>query len=513
MQSSTILCYQCYAELVVKQKPDFPPVSNEWLHSASMLSDIEVAQTSLLMQDVQREIDRYDEEIDRLSITLEKLKVTRDSLQNHKDRYSLVCAPVRKLPLEILTEIFERCCEDGGLLIYRFGDEGAVATPALSLSQTCSYWREVLLSQPKLWSKLYINLIMGDRTRIKSLVDLYLTRSEGGPGLNLDISARTRGGNLLVTLGFAAWSIFISLLEASGRWLEASFYIRWDLYLAMKVDSLGLDCDNLQSLSLKWQSDYHPTITPPFFRALVDTPSLRSLTLQSFCPDFPFAYQNLQKFESRFFVLSDLSSFLAAYPEIEDMVVDIDHDPDPDLEETPDSGDLGVPRVIFGNIRSLRYHTVHPEFIYKVIPNFTFPALTMLDLHCFWATEWQHAMTESLKTMLQSLGRQLNTLKLRGRLVENDQELINVLSLAPAVRAFTLDPWRCYQNILTDKFFRDLSFAPLQPDTSSDSVAKDIILPQLETIGDFPFRIRRRFSWTFQQKSCATKCQGDHFYD
>ncbi|KDQ51307.1 hypothetical protein JAAARDRAFT_185059, partial [Jaapia argillacea MUCL 33604] len=63
--------------------------------------------------------------------------------------YRSVFAPVRRLPMEILTEIFVHCLPDPSA----FGYPEARRT----LMHVCSSWRELVCSTPRLWSTILVN--------------------------------------------------------------------------------------------------------------------------------------------------------------------------------------------------------------------------------------------------------------------------------------------------------------------------------------------------------------------
>lgn len=131
---------------------------------------------------------RLDAEISRL---LEERLAERQSLSAHK----VLMAPVRRLPLELLSEIFVSLClilhvvneyslRRGWIKLRCLGTHDFVLpntrqAPIL-LTQVCKAWRTVALSTPKLWSSINLGLFSikhKSRPYIPSLMDNWLNRS------------------------------------------------------------------------------------------------------------------------------------------------------------------------------------------------------------------------------------------------------------------------------------------------------------------------------------------------
>lgn len=67
-------------------------------------------------------------------------------------KHTNFCAPVNKLPVEVLRMIFSMCTFAAPALGDRQGN--GVGHPSLIISHTCSYWRAVSLDFPALWSRV-----------------------------------------------------------------------------------------------------------------------------------------------------------------------------------------------------------------------------------------------------------------------------------------------------------------------------------------------------------------------
>ncbi|RDB16885.1 hypothetical protein Hypma_002526 [Hypsizygus marmoreus] len=116
-----------------------------------------------LIADTERYIALLDAEIDCIQPTLYRL---RNQRQNHIDllrRYRTVVAPHRKLPVEMLQEIFIMCSLDA--LRTRIMLDRAPWT----LARVCSKWRHVALATPTLWSNIQVPHIYDTISALKSV--------------------------------------------------------------------------------------------------------------------------------------------------------------------------------------------------------------------------------------------------------------------------------------------------------------------------------------------------------
>lgn len=79
-------------------------------------------------------IEEINHELERLSESLKRLDALKRSLEYSQDVRRALVAPVRRLPTEILSEIFKACCGD---TIYIAIERCA----PLELSSVCKVWR------------------------------------------------------------------------------------------------------------------------------------------------------------------------------------------------------------------------------------------------------------------------------------------------------------------------------------------------------------------------------------
>ncbi|KAL1744055.1 hypothetical protein HDZ31DRAFT_22030, partial [Schizophyllum fasciatum] len=114
--------------------------------------------TKLQAMQFSRRIDAGAADVDELSAKIEHAQAAvndlirqRDQRQAEVDLHRAVVAPVRILPTEVLSYIFELCMENTP------SKPNATQAPLL-LCRICSRWREVALGTPALWCNLHISV-------------------------------------------------------------------------------------------------------------------------------------------------------------------------------------------------------------------------------------------------------------------------------------------------------------------------------------------------------------------
>ncbi|KAJ6573537.1 hypothetical protein DFH09DRAFT_1152060 [Mycena vulgaris] len=112
--------------------------------------DEEIVEIQSLLVEPTTRLKHLDDEITELRTALDKLVDERDKLGAYVDAHRALISPVRRLPLDIIQEVFIAC-----LPTHRNCVMSAVEAPVL-LGRICSSWRAISLSTPRLWSRLHI---------------------------------------------------------------------------------------------------------------------------------------------------------------------------------------------------------------------------------------------------------------------------------------------------------------------------------------------------------------------
>ncbi|KAF8164492.1 hypothetical protein K438DRAFT_1506312, partial [Mycena galopus ATCC 62051] len=98
-----------------------------------------------LLADPTEELARIDAEIDGMDIIIRRLRAERALLQTTIDAHRALISPMRRVPDDVLREIFFACLPD---------THNALIDPAeapILLERICKHWRVVSHSTPMLW--------------------------------------------------------------------------------------------------------------------------------------------------------------------------------------------------------------------------------------------------------------------------------------------------------------------------------------------------------------------------
>lgn len=167
---------------------------------------------------VQGSVQYADEQIRAINAEIGKLTLKRDQLQQFRDVHTALMAPIRRLPDELLSVIFELCSPQP------VSDPASNFSPLcpplpsqapLLLAQICREWRRVAVSTARLWSSIVSEL---GSTPQESLASTWLLRSASCP-LRISLASSDFGSGL----GYDADDH--PLLQHSRRWQEADFSI------------------------------------------------------------------------------------------------------------------------------------------------------------------------------------------------------------------------------------------------------------------------------------------------
>ncbi|KAJ6573492.1 hypothetical protein DFH09DRAFT_1312197 [Mycena vulgaris] len=112
--------------------------------------DEEIIEIQSLLVEPALRLKCLDDEITELQKAVEKLRDERDELGAYVDAHRALISPARRLPLDIIQEIFITCIPTDRNCVM-----SAIEAPVL-LGRICSSWRTISLSTPRLWSSLHI---------------------------------------------------------------------------------------------------------------------------------------------------------------------------------------------------------------------------------------------------------------------------------------------------------------------------------------------------------------------
>ncbi|KAJ7617595.1 hypothetical protein DFH06DRAFT_1364225 [Mycena polygramma] len=119
------------------------------------------------------DLARYDTEIDRVQQMLARLTSERAELQEYSLGYSSAFAPVRRLPTEIVAEIFASSAPDPLPVLFCDPSQGipsgtnsrVAQRHLINLSQVCFGWHGIVMGTPSLWANIEVDLTLDPSAR------------------------------------------------------------------------------------------------------------------------------------------------------------------------------------------------------------------------------------------------------------------------------------------------------------------------------------------------------------
>ncbi|KZP03331.1 hypothetical protein FIBSPDRAFT_769095, partial [Athelia psychrophila] len=114
------------------------------------------------------DLPNLDNEIGRVEKILEGLRQSRVALQKLSDSHQNILHPIRRLPVEILGEIFIQV-------------QIALGSRSIVPTRVCRYWRAVAIATSQLWNHLKISYYSRSVVGNTEMVPIWLERSGGQP--------------------------------------------------------------------------------------------------------------------------------------------------------------------------------------------------------------------------------------------------------------------------------------------------------------------------------------------
>ncbi|KAJ7628243.1 hypothetical protein DFH06DRAFT_1102793 [Mycena polygramma] len=400
------------------------------------------------------ELERYDTEIQRVQDILSGVTAKRAAFAAHVEACRSVYSPVRRLPVELLAEIFEICSATQKNLSSLNPTtptrelERLAKHHLLQLSQVSATWRKVALGTPRLWASIVLNTTLwvvsaAPMAKAISLLASALERSAAHP-LTLGLTFSGRDPN--------AFAVMQLLSQHAHRWKHIDIHAPGDSaqYLAPVTGHLPLlETASLQTY-LKWMDVFQLA------------PALRQVTvhgLHQYVPKLPwaqirdFSYVGLKGLPSppaplsiaqslaigaTFRFNADVLNLNARWPSVNSNIGYLD------LELGINAGDLLSKRVLGQIFESL---TLPHLRRFRLTPR--------EDTLPFWNPEQFSALAvrSSFHTRLTSL---------HIRVIITDTELLHTLSELPCLKALTVSERKSRPDhvSLTEAFIQGITWNP-----------------------------------------------------
>ncbi|KAK1233295.1 hypothetical protein PQX77_003548 [Marasmius sp. AFHP31] len=247
---------------------------------------------SQFLLDTETELKECRAEINRLKTSIYLLENKKSNLEDRLKQCRSLLSPIHRLPTETLADIFVYACEGNKLT-------PSSSLAVILLSTICGRWRNVVLTTPRLWSFLEIDLGTWKEKadHLVSSITLFMERSKACP---LDITcafpADESGTNEWIA------SVFDAMSRSCARWRSVSFSLPAHITLPnhLFLNLRGQDFPLLQYLQIRQKSESKadgPVTNPDIFSGVFDVAtSLRTLDVEtSFMSDIRLPHHQITR--------------------------------------------------------------------------------------------------------------------------------------------------------------------------------------------------------------------------
>ncbi|PPQ87236.1 hypothetical protein CVT25_004087 [Psilocybe cyanescens] len=240
------------------------------LHSNEDPSKRTIFEIKEILQEPSRVLLANELELQRLEQAILALKKDQERIHDFIKPYNTILAPIRRMPADILHEIFYHC-----LSSHRFPIMDASEAPLL-LTHICSSWRSIALSSPRLWAKVVISLLTPphtDPTSLNSTEELLIQKYERAVALRSEVIETwlDRSGDCPLSIsimcpysvngGGDEWMtrMLDSIVSCAQRWHSAELVVPYLIYskieasISEKVERLPV----LRRFKLKLQVPFN----------------------------------------------------------------------------------------------------------------------------------------------------------------------------------------------------------------------------------------------------------------
>ena len=273
------------ADILIKSLKMQTPFADR-LHTNYVPLDPEIKQIHRIISRPLEEISRLDGKIAYLQSMLDDLHGERDLLSIFVDAHRALLSGIRRLPRELLQEIFTYCLPSS-----RRASSSIISceeAPIL-LGRICSSWRQIVMSTPQLWSSIHVSL-PGSTNRVRVLqrvkaVERLLELSGTCP-LSISFSC---SGNSISAVEEAASSLFQVLSPSSQRWETLNLILPPFLFSKFFMTFTEADFPLLNSIRLAPGLCMVRSGLLKSCGAMFRAPSLRSLSVSKLDISLSFA--------------------------------------------------------------------------------------------------------------------------------------------------------------------------------------------------------------------------------
>ena len=219
---------------------DFPVIRGNLLHTNQPPRQDESVVLDEALSHATHNLEHMEAFLDALNTTARRVTSARNELLRRKDTTRPVLHPQRRIPNDVLLEIFQHCVDSASSRNYF-----SLNVAPWVLTHVCSRWRTLITEHPSFWRKVDIRWINPAATTSRRAFARHLieqiTRSRSAPK-DVDIRSTT------VTLN-ADDEVLSLLLSTSRNWERLSLALEPNSFIALSPLSGTLG--NIRVLNLE----------------------------------------------------------------------------------------------------------------------------------------------------------------------------------------------------------------------------------------------------------------------
>ncbi|KAK0187283.1 hypothetical protein F5146DRAFT_770129 [Armillaria mellea] len=414
---------------------------------------------------IEKEVQRYDDELFRLYTLAAQRESEQRELKLNAEKCRSILAPIRRLPNEMLSEIFAQCCKHGDEDVNCISVTRTLS--AMSISLVYSRWRSLAVSTKSLWAVFSISPTAVSIFTFRCL-QMYISRSGDAP---LTIKVPYTYGAVSPPASAGASPFYDVLLDAAPKWRKMDL---GSIYFGQRLSPVKHHLQNLEELTVNSDCLFDRDV-------FGDAPNLRTLnitiTREAASHTFPYhQISNLTLNLACFY--SNFTEFLSKFPQVRNLELGGYIDDVNSIQ--------GLGKTDLGMVQTLYVNTA--RIIPLVIRAFTFPHLESITLICK-DTAASPQFLPIYRQFLKLLEQPMHGLKvlILEEIDVEDQEMIAILGLTPGLIELSI---QCCDVVLAEiiegcktlkeRFVRSLAFS--SPIIQSQNPPVATLLPNLTSL-------------------------------
>ncbi|KAJ6455426.1 hypothetical protein C8R45DRAFT_592928 [Mycena sanguinolenta] len=178
-------------------------------------------------------IKASEDNIARIESQIRDLECLRDQERGNIARLRMAIAPVSKLPVELLGNIFRRVCAADFFAFALSRDMKPQIQRVQALSQVCAYWRRVAHTTPQLWTGQFIVTV--DKTPTAAYISCVKDWLERSAPFRISVELKIRGK------GVDARPLMDAMATTAHRW-ESAILLLQSLSVLSGIPPDSLKC-------------------------------------------------------------------------------------------------------------------------------------------------------------------------------------------------------------------------------------------------------------------------------